>query len=64
MHDPTHAPGWRGRPRRFGPLVGMGEEPHQLERILYGTSAVLALVPIVVAAYVWGADLLAGHLPR
>lgn len=20
MHEPTYAPGWRGRPRRFGPI--------------------------------------------
>lgn len=42
----------------------MMDEPSRLERLIYGASFALALVPVIIAAYVWGADLIAGHLPR
>lgn len=37
MREPTHAPGWRGRPIIRGPIVGQYDStPGQLEDLLTG----------------------------
>jgi hypothetical protein len=62
MHEPTHAPGWRGRPRRYGPLEGMNEAGERLERFFQVGCFSLCGVTLAIAGYAWLADLLAGHL--
>jgi hypothetical protein len=64
MIEPSHAPGWRGRPRRLGPIVGINErEPgERLARSLRIACYTLAVGTILIAAYAWAADALAGHI--
>lgn len=64
MTEPTHAPGWRGRPNRIGPILAMGERerPSALDRLFCWICYSLAASTLAVAAYAWGADFFAGHL--
>ena len=63
VNEPTHAPGWRGRPRRYGPI-----EDDTLPRWLEILEALapagcfgVFVLTMALVAYAYGADLLAGH---
>lgn len=63
MSEKSHAPGWRGRPQRRGPIVGQYDTaltPFQ-RAALWGLGAAAA-VTLAAAAIVWSVDWLAGHL--
>jgi hypothetical protein len=64
MMEPTHAPGWRGRPQRSGPIVGMYQRQpgERLGRALRIACYTLAAATILLAAYAWAADAWAGHI--
>lgn len=65
MNDPRHAPDWRGRPVRRGPIVGQYDEPAwiaTLERIAVPGCFILAGVTLFLTFYAFGVDWLAGHL--
>jgi hypothetical protein len=62
MNEPTHAPGWRGRPRRYGPIEAMHEEAERLERAFRVGCFSLTGLTLAIAGYAWLADALAGHL--
>jgi hypothetical protein len=65
MNDPTHAPGWRGRPVRHGPIEGQNERPAwllMLEAFAPAGCMIVAAITLAIAAYAWSTDFLAGHL--
>lgn len=62
MNEPTHAPGWRGRPRRYGPIAGMNEEGRRLERAFQWGCFTLCAFTLAIAGYAWLADALTGHI--
>lgn len=65
MQEPTHAPGWRGRPRRVGPIVGIDETAatgERLERTFRLICYVMGAGTLGLGAFVWAADFLAGHI--
>jgi hypothetical protein len=65
MTEPTHAPGWRGRPRRIGPLESELNVPAWLvllERVAPIGCFTIAAFSLALAAYAFGADYLAGHI--
>jgi hypothetical protein len=65
MQEPTHAPGWRGRPRRVGPIVGIdqtGAAGERLERAFRLICYVMGAGTFGLGAFVWAADFLAGHI--
>lgn len=47
MHEPTHAPGWRGRPRMTGPF-----EDHS-DPALRKYIIILAVAAWLVVAFCW-----------
>lgn len=61
----THAPGWRGPPRRTGQVESDLDTPPWLallERIAPAGCVVVCALTLLIAAYAWGLDWLAGHL--
>lgn len=65
MNEPTHAPGWRGRPRRIGPVESDYNLPRwqiRLEAVAPLGCTIMAGAAIILAVYCWTADYFAGHL--
>lgn len=64
MQEPTHAPGWRDRPIRRGPIIGMYDDTaaDKLINLCVVASALMAAAVLLGAAYIWAADFMAGHL--
>jgi hypothetical protein len=64
MIEPTHAPGWRGRPRRYGPIeeAYQGDRLERVERAFQWTCYMMGTGVVALAAYAWGIDALAGHI--
>jgi hypothetical protein len=62
MGEQSHAPGWRGRPQRRGPIVGIDDAPTPLERAILWGCATAGAFTLAVAGFVWLVDWLAGHL--
>jgi hypothetical protein len=65
LQDPTHAPGWRGRPRRYGPLENEIDIPawlRILEAIAPWGCFVTAGAVLAIVGYMFAADWWAGHL--
>jgi hypothetical protein len=65
LNDQTHAPGWRGPPRRTGPVISDNDTPawlYWLERIAPTGCFVICALAVTIAAYAWTVDWLAGHL--
>lgn len=59
MNEPTHAPGWRGKPRSYADLAGENDSAHDRSLIFCVIGAMLAIGAAVLA---FAADLIAGHL--
>jgi hypothetical protein len=65
MSEQRHAPGWRGRPKTTGPLLSDLDRPRWiefLEAIAPVGCAAVGILSLIIAAYAWAADFLAGHL--
>lgn len=62
MTEPTHAPGWRGRPRRIGPIAEMEEAASGLEAVCLAGCAAGAAISLFIAAFVYASCYLRGHL--
>lgn len=51
MNDPTHAPGWRGKPRSYADLTGEHDEADRLERLAVigcGIGAAASLIAALI----------------
>lgn len=53
MQEPTHAPGWRGRPRLTGPISDHDTPATTLEAILYTGIGALAFLIVGGAIALW-----------
>jgi hypothetical protein len=62
MQEPTHAPGWRGRPRRFGPIHDDSPPRSCLELVLYAVCYSIGAGTLAIGVLAWTADLFAGHI--
>lgn len=63
MQEPTHAPGWRGRPARYEDLrADMDDAAIELERWLSVGCIIGGAISLLAAALAFGGDLIAGHL--
>lgn len=57
MHDPTHAPGWRGRPVSYTDLRRDDDQPNPLELFCYFGCAIGALVCLAAAGLAWAPEI-------